>query len=345
MTALRQACAAALLAPLLAACGGKPAAPTSFAAAGPALSLLTVAPQPLVREQRFDGVLEAVNQSTVAAQTSGRVVELPVDVNTAVQKGEALARLSDVPSRARLAAARAALNEAQAEYQRVKAVYDKRLVAKAHMDRAQAARDAAQAAYDSAADDEAHAVVRAPYAGIVTARHVELGELAQPGRPLVTLLSLDRLRAVVDVPQQFVGALRDHPAARVILPDGTTVPADRVQFFPYADERTHTFRARVEFSADAAHGLYPGELIKVAFAVASAPALAVPASALARRGEVTGVYVAHDKQRLEFRAVRTGAVLPDGRVEIVAGLSAGERIAVDPVAAAQVLRAQEGARS
>ncbi|MDI3259059.1 MAG: hypothetical protein QJR02_05115, partial [Sinobacteraceae bacterium] len=72
MTALRQLCAAALLTPLLAACGGKPAASTSFAAAGPPLSLLIVASQPLVREQRFDGVLEAVNQSTVAAQTSGR---------------------------------------------------------------------------------------------------------------------------------------------------------------------------------------------------------------------------------------------------------------------------------
>jgi RND family efflux transporter MFP subunit len=328
----------------LCACGADhPAAPaTAAAAAPPQLALQRVEALELAREQSFDGVLEAVNQSTVSAQIAGRVDALPVDVNTAVQQGEVLARLRDVEPHARLQATQAALAEAQAEFGRVKAAFDKKLIAQAQMDRATAARNSAQAAVDTATEQEGHAVIRAPYAGIVTARHVQLGELASPGQPVMTLLSLDRLRVVVDVPQQFVAALRNQPSARVILPDGAAVAAASVVFFPYADEHAHTFRARVEFPDAGPHGVYPGELVKVAFRTGSRTVLAVPAAALAYRGEVTGLYVAGAGQRLEFRAVRAGATLPDGRVEIVAGLAPGEQVAADPVAAAAELRAQEG---
>lgn len=333
----------AVIAVLLAGCGHGAAGPS--AVADPHLALAAAQVVEAAHEQAFDGVLEAVNQSTVSAQASGRIVELPVDVNTAVRKGDVLARLRDAEPRARLDAAQAALKEAQAEYGRVKEVYDKKLLAQAQMDRATAGRDAAQAAVDSAREQEEHALVRAPFAGIVTARPVQLGELAAPGTPIVTLLSLDRLRAVVDVPQQFVTALRGNPAARVIFPDGAAAKAAGVVFFPYADERTHSFRARVEIPAAGPHDVYPGELVKVAFTTGTAPVLAVARDALAWRGEVSGLYVEDAQHRLWFRAVRAGAALPDGRIEIVSGLAAGEQVAADPVAAADALRRQEGGTS
>jgi multidrug efflux pump subunit AcrA (membrane-fusion protein) len=162
---------------------------------------------------------------------------------------------------------------------------------------------------------------------------------------VVTLLSLDRLRAVVDVPQQFVAALRGNVAARVIFPDGASADAAGVVFFPYADEHTHTFRARVEFPGGGSHGLYPGELVKVAFRAGAAPALTVAQEALAWRGEVSGLYVEDAQHHLSFRAVRAGATLPDGRIEIVSGLAVGELVAADPIAAADALRRQEGGAS
>jgi RND family efflux transporter MFP subunit len=336
---------AALLVLGLAACSGRDAASPSVPDAASKLALVPVETVQAAHEEAFDGVLEAVNQSVVAAQVSGRIVELPVDVNDTVQKGDVLARLRDAEPHARLVAAQATLHEAEAEYRRVKDVFDKKLVAQAQMDRATSARDSAQAAVDGAMEQESHALIRAPFAGIITERHVQVGELAVPGRPVVTLLSLDRLRAVVDVPQQYVVALRNHPSARVIFPDGAAVDATAVVFFPYADEHTHTFRARVDFPDAGPHGVYPGELVKVAFKVASTATLAVAESALAYRGEVTGLYVTNDGHALEFRAVQAGPVLPDGRVEIVSGLAAGDRVALDPVAAAAELRAQEGGRS
>jgi RND family efflux transporter MFP subunit len=339
-----------------AGCGGHESAP-AVATKGPDLVYVRAAAAPAVREQAFDGVLEAVNTATVSAQASGRIVELPVDVDSTVSKGDVIARLRDTEPRARLDASQAALREAQAavteaqaDYARIKEVFDKKLIAQAQMDRATAARDAAQArlaqaqaALAGAQEQEEHALVRAPYAGIVTARQVQVGELASPGQPLVTMLSLDRLRAVVDVPQQFIAALRSASAARVVLPDGNAVAAGAIHIFPYADEHTHTFRVRVELPEAGTHAIYPGELVKVAFAVGEEPALSVPSTALAHRGEVTGLYVADEQQRLQFRAVRAGRSLPDGVVEILAGLSAGEPVAADPIAAAARLRQQEGA--
>ena len=332
------------------------APPTSAAAP---LALAVAQSTPVAHEQSFDGVLEAVNQSTVSAQTSGRIVELPVDVDSTVGKGDVIARLKDTEPRARLDAAEAALREAkahstqaQAEYERTKAVIDKKLIAGSQMDAAAAARDAAearlaqaQAGLADAREQQDYALVRAPYAGIVTARQAQLGELAAPGRPLVTMLSLDKLRAVVDVPQQFIGELRASGNARVIFPDGGSADASAIHIFPFADEHTHSFRVRVELADAGSHALYPGELVKVAFAGVSMPVISVPSSAMAWRGEVSGLYVQDEQKRLQFRAVRAGRMLPADRIEILSGLMAGEQVAVDPVAAASILHQQEGGPS
>jgi len=313
------------------------------------------------RELAFDGVLEAVNQSTVSAQTSGRIVELTVDVDSTVRKGDVIARLRDTEPRARLDAADAAQHEAQAqltrtqaEYARAKAEFDAKYIAQAQMDIATAARDAAQArlaqtraALDDAREQQDYALVRAPYAGIVTARHVQIGELAVPGRALVTMLSLDKLRAVADVPQQFIGALREGGQAHVTLPDGDTVAAGVIHIFPYADEHSHTFRVRVDLPEAGSHAIYPGELVKLAFDGPAVITLSVPAAALAWRGEVSGLYVAAahraspspnlPQSDLQFRAVRVGRSLPGQRIEILSGLTAGESVALDPIAAANAL--------
>lgn len=336
---------------LLAACGGEAPAPAA-AVAAPSLETLTLAPERAPRERVWDGVVEAVNQATLSAQTAGRVLELPYDVDDYVPAGAVVVRFTDVEqqagqrqARAQLAAAEAADREAQADFERISGIYERRLVAKAQLDAATARRDSARAALDAAraavrssAEQVDYTVIRAPYPGIVVKRHVEVGESVRPGQPLISGISLGQLRVQVDVPQSDIAAIRDTRRAAVLLDDGARrVEASEVTTFPYADPQTHTFKVRVELP-EAETGLHPGMTVKVAFAVGETERLLLPASALVRRGEISAVYVA-DPAGVVLRQVRLGHRFGE-RYEVLAGVSAGEQVVLDPLAAAQALAAR-----
>lgn len=305
------------------------------------------------REAVLDGVVEAVNRSTVSAQTSGRVQEILVDVNDEVAQGATIVRLRDAEQRAGLEQAEAALREARArfeeaqtEYNRVRNIYARKLVAKAELDTAAAALAAARArlegaraAVDQAREQLDNTVVKAPYGGIVLERHVQLGEAVQPGTPLMTGFSLEDLRVVANVPQRLINPVRRHAQARVLLADGTGVAAAGLVFFPYADPASNVFKVRVNLPKGV-QGLYPGMFVKTAFTVGEETRLTVPAAAVVRRGEVTAVYVV-DGERVALRQIRAGRAEAD-RVEVLAGLEAGESVALDPVAAGVYLK--EGGR-
>lgn len=299
-----------------------------------------------------DGVVEAVHQSTVSAQASGRIAEVLFDVDDYVAKGEVIVRFRDAEPKARLAQARAVEGEAQAaadearrERERIRGIYAQRLVAKADLDRAEAAAEAAtarlaqaQARVREAEEQLEHTRVRAPYAGLVVRRHVQVGELASPGQPLMTGLSLERLRVTATLPQSQVEAARAMGRATV-LAGAVSLNPEKITIFPIADPATHTVRMRLDLPRGVT-GLAPGMFVKVAVALGEREALLVPAVAVARRGEVSGVYVVDDRGRVALRQVRIGEAQGD-RVEILSGLDAGERVALDPVRA--VIRAKQGA--
>ncbi|HRZ04748.1 MAG TPA: efflux RND transporter periplasmic adaptor subunit [Candidatus Competibacteraceae bacterium] len=323
-----------------------------LAAAELPFPVAAVQQQTLPDEQVLDGVIEAVNKSTVSAQTAGQVEEIMVDVNDVVAQGAPIVRIRNIEQRAGLEQAQASLREAQArfieaeaEYQRIHSVYERQLVAKAQMDSATAAFNAAKARLEAAQAGVAQAreslgytVINAPYSGIVLERHVELGESVQPGKPLMTGFSLDALRVVVNVPQRLIGPVRQYSQARVLPPNGGPgIAAEKLTFFPYADPQSNVFKIRVDLPKKT-QGLYPGMFVKTAFRVGEDQRLTVPRSALVQRGEVSAVYVVKDRQ-VSLRQVRPGRVEGDP-VEILAGLDAGEQVALDPIQAGVYLKEQ-----
>ena len=225
------------------------------AAAAAQLETVDVRYEEAPRERIWDGRIEAVNQATVSAQTSGRIAELPFDVNDFVDEGAIIMRFTDIEQRAALARAQAALQEARArfdqavqEYERVSNMFENGTVSQARFDQAKADRDAAQArlnaarsGVDTANEQLEYTVVRAPYAGIVAKRHVELGELVSPGQPLISGLSLQSLRVNVDVPQGMFHAVRTIGKAFVYVGDDR-IEAESLTFFPVADAAANTFR-------------------------------------------------------------------------------------------------------
>lgn len=334
------------------------ASPQSFAQQ-PSVTTEAALYQDVPHEQFFDGVVEAVHQATVSSQTAGRIQSIAFDVNDTVTKGEEILRLRDTDQRSELEAAAAGLNEAvarrkeaQDEQQRIKDIYAQRLVAKAAMDKADAELKSAEARVRAAKARVAKAqenlertVVRAPYNGIVVKRLVEVGENAVVGTPLMQGLSLEQLRVTVSLPQAMVGVVRAGAEAHVLLPATSTQPdrrvlGSKVTVFPMADASSHSFSARIELPP-ADYGVYPGMFVKVGFSEGTTKRLMVPESALVWRSEVTGVYVVDDQGDVSLRQVRVGRH-HEGRIEVLAGLSEGERFALDPITAGVLLKQQTG---
>jgi RND family efflux transporter MFP subunit len=305
-----------------------------------------------------DGTVEAVKQSTVAAQISGRIVEVRFDVGDYVKKGEVIVRIDErevsdahASARAQLAQAQATLANAQAHYERTRELFTRKFVSQAALDKAladyraaQAQLEAAAAAVSQAATVKSFATVTAPYSGVVAARHVELGETVTPGKPLMTGFDPNDLRVVADLPQVQVNRIGRDVAVDVEFPAlGERIRARSITVAPAADARTHTTRVRVTLPRYV-KGAYPGMYARVHFALGRVRKLVVPVSAVVRRTELTGVYVVADDDAIRFRQVRLGETIGGAEAEVLAGLRPGERIALDPVKAAIVMRSRQERR-
>ena len=302
----------------------------------------------------LDGIVEAVNKATISAQVSGRVTEVNFDVDDYVEKGSVIVRIRDKEYKARLASAEAALKEATAnhkdaklEFNRVKGLYKDKIVSASKFDKAKAALKAAEArvAAGEAGITEAteklnNTVIKAPYAGIVTQRHIEPGETMKLGQAIMTGFSMSKLRVSVDVPQTYIKAIRQHQKASItnIEDNGKSLPATKLTIYPFASPKSHTFRVRAALPQNT-KDLFPGMLVKVAFEVDSAQRLMIPTSSIVHRSEVSAVYVVGEKQKLQLRQIRPGKQFND-KTEILAGLDENEVVAVDPVRAGVHLKQQ-----
>ena len=349
---------AALLACVLAALPGRVDATDAGAPTG----VVSVPAQALSAPGRssFDGVVEAVRQTTIAAQVPGAVIELPVKAGDRVQAGQLLLRIDArsadqgaAASDAQVQAARAALEVATREYTRQQKLREKQYISQGALEQAEAqfkatrAQVAAQVAQAGAARTQTGLhTVRAPYAGVVSEVPVQLGDMAMPGRALVTLYDPSTLRVTAAVPQSLLGAVQGATgeAVRVELPGLAAArqwpSAARVQVLPTVDAATHTVQVRADL-VQGLDGVAPGMFARLWLPVAGQGSsglqgqgqrVTVPLSAIVRRAEMTGLYVQGEGGKPLLRQVRLGRVDGD-RVEVLTGVAPGEPVVVDPQAA------------
>jgi len=304
-----------------------------------------------------DALIEAVHQATLAAETTGRIKQIFFDVDDVVAQGDILLRFTDKEQQAGLARAEAGqkeavarLTQAQAEHSRIKSVFARKLVARSALDKSSADLKAAEQRVKAAEADlkkadqqQKYTVVRAPYAGIVVKRHVNVGERVRPGTPLMTGFSLAKLRATTSVPQSMVAAVRQYGEVRISIDHADAVISKEITVYPYADAASHNFTVRAELSSVPA-GFYPGMFAKAYFVIGEKPRLLLPVRAVVHRSEVTAVYVVDAQGLVGFRAVRIGQSFADEvageAVEVLAGLEVGEQVALDPVKAGAQLKKQ-----
>ena len=332
---------------------------TSFAPALVQAQGLTTAPVQSSQQGKqvgFDGVVEAVRQTMVAAQVPGAITAIDVKTGDHVKAGQVLLRIdaqaanqNASASEAQVQAAKAQLNVATKEVERQRQLYQKQYISQSALDRAEAQYQATQAQVKAqlaqagaARTQSGYFVIKAPYDGVVADVPVVLGDMAMPGRPLMTVYDPKAMRVTAAVPQSAAPLAVSTDGAKVELPAGTQGGAvwltpSRIQVLPTVDPATHTVQVRMDLAAGT-QGVTPGMFARAwlpAQGQEAQPArLYVPAKAVFKRAEVSAVYVVNSDGKPMMRQVRTGSQ-SGGLVEILSGVSAGERVATEPQAAAR----------
>ena len=347
------------------------AIPISVATADLAPADVVVGPSTILDAS---GYVVARRQATVSAKITGKVVEVAIEEGQRVERGQVIARLDDTTQRAaaaqaraqraqaeaNLTAARVALDNAGPTFKRNEQQLAREVISAQTFDTAKAAYDAARTSLDVAARsvgvaDAAVAVsernledtvVRAPFAGVVTVKAAQEGEMVSPNSAgggytrtgVGTIVDMDSLEIEVDVSENFIN--RVHPGQRVTAklnayPDWE-IPAHVIAIIPTADRAKATVKVRIGLeSADSR--VLPEMGVRVAFLEgdsASAPAsttsvpraLVVPRTAIQGEGDVGVVYVVNGGA-VERRSVKLGSRVAGGQV-VLSGLSSGARLAV-----------------
>ena len=307
-------------------------------------------------EVSLDGVVEAVRQATLSAQVPGAIVSLNVKAGNRVQAGQELLRIDAsaaqqnvVGSNAQLEAAQVNLRVASKELERQKQLFQKQYISQGALDRVQAQFEAAQAQVQAqqaqtraAQTQTGFFSVRAPFNGVVSDVSVTLGDMAMPGRSLLTLHDPSALRVSAAVPQSMIEGVRTQlKAVRYDIAGHPSVAAASVQLLPAVDPVTHTAQLRVALPAGT-EGLVPGMFARVwvpaskALDEAKVGRVFLPLTAIVRRAEMTGVYVVDAQGKPRLRQVRLG--LTTGQtVEVLTGVSDGEQVVTEPATLGQKL--------
>ncbi len=293
------------------------------------VKVVPVAPRPLTVTTTAVGTVEPENRVVVAAQEEGLVTALLVREGDRVRRGDVLAMLDDRQLAAQLAEAQARLVEAEGQWRRARTLTQEGLITEADGDAARAAYEVAQARVDALRTRLSFTRITAPVDGVVTVRHVELGDLVGSRAPVVELAAG---RLVLRVPVSELDVVKLRPG------DTCTVTVDALaqrafgariaRIFPAADRTSRQVTVEVALE-EAAPEIRPGFLARAELVVERLPAaIVLPESVVLRGSEYpTFVYVV-EEETARVRPVQVG-LRRDGQAQILSGLAPGERVVVE----------------
>lgn len=323
------------LAAATAACGsGAAETPHARPAAEPN-GTVVIAAETLATTIPVAGDVRPVARAELATRLMARVTAVPVDLGTRVAAGAVLVRLGveDIAANRRraeagLRLAEAARAEAARHAARMDTLYAQDAVARIQRDqaalnltRAETELAMARVALSEVETAAEYAEIRAPFDGVVVARSVDPGDLAAPGVPLVTLERAGLRDAVLHIPADAAARLAPGDTIAVTGPDGRRARVPVRAVAGGADPLSRTVEIKAVLPADwptgiALTGHVPG---------GTRVGVAIPADAVVRRGQLTGVRVVSG-ERTVLRWIRLGRTLEDGRIEVLSGLAPGDRV-------------------
>lgn len=323
-------CIGCLLAGLATGCGKqqkvqeRPALPTALVRVAPAGSGTHTAFEEVV------GSVRAKQRATVEAKVSGRIARLNATLGKTVTAGEVVCELDVREIKARLDQAVAQSQQAARDLERFSNLLKQEAVTRAEYDATEARSRIAAAAVAEAETMLGYAQVTAPFAGVVTRKLADVGELAAPGRPLLEIENPADLRVEVDVPEALLRRVNLGAKLQVRY-DETIKPVEAIvsEIAPGADQNSRTYRVKLDLPTDSS--LRSGQFVRVAIPLGETTSVVVPTSAVLTRGQLELAFVVTNNQA-RLRLVRTAKRLGD-MVEIVSGINVGENVVTEGTAA------------
>jgi RND family efflux transporter MFP subunit len=211
---------------------------------------------------------------------------------------------------------------------RFASLLEQKILSQSEYDIAQSKFRVADAAVKEAETMLGYTKVAAPFDGVITRKHTDVGDLATPGKPLLEMEDSRTLRLEADAPEAVVGKLTlgDKLPVRISALE-TELTGVISEISPAADPGSRTFVVKLNLPPQA--GLRAGQFGRVAMPVGETAALRVPAAAVVQRGQMELVFVVISNHA-QLRIVKTGKRIGD-EVELVSGVSAGEQIVVSAV--------------
>lgn len=279
-------------------------------------------------EYRGTATLEAEEEATVMAKTSGVVKQILVEEGNRVSAGQVLARLETDRLKLETVRAKAESDKAQENYDRNTRIFDKSLISKELYDQSRFARDSARAVFDLAKLTLEESEIRAPFSGVVSARHIKVGNMILPNSPAFRVTKMDVLHAHIYVPERDIHKLAPRQVAEMRLDawPNRAFPGTILRVNPVVDAQTGTVKVTVAMAPDQPE-LKPGMFGRVEIRYdRKEQALLVPKDAVLTEDASQSVFVvAKDKARRQ--TIRTGYD-SNGRYEVLEGLKAGDLVVV-----------------
>ena len=281
----------------------------------------------LAREATVAGVLAPVRAIGVNSQVGGALLSMRVEEGDVVRAGQVLAEIDSREIRAQLRSAEASLALAKSTAERSAALLKDRVVTAAEYERDQAAYASAQASVDALRTRLGYASVRAPFAGVITEKRNEAGDVVGAQSRLFTLADVSTLVVRVQVSELDITGISEGQNAAVSVDalGGTTFNGRVRRIFPAADSVTRMVPVEVGLAGVAARQLRPGYLARVTVKLGERTGvLLAPANAIVGSRDARAAYVKIG-EKVERRPVRIGQT-SGSFVEILEGLQPGDTV-------------------
>ena len=285
------------------------------------------------------GTIEASNSTNLSTRMMGFVTNLPVKVGQKVNKGQLLISINNADLNAKKAQveasitqAKSALENAEKDYNRFKALFEKNSASQKELDDMTTRFEMAKANYEAANQMKkevlaqyAYSNITAPFDGVVTNTFIKEGDMANPGMPLVAIEGAKNFEATVMVSESDIAKIKQDSKASITIKSlDKTFNGKVTEISKSAKNTAGQFIVKVMLD-NTSEDVYPGMFVNVNFSGSSESqsGVTMAESSIIRNGQLSGVYVVSAEKVAILRWLRLGKS-SEGQVEVLSGLIAGE---------------------